>query len=455
MIPSMHLFPLSIFILIALLAPLPLAAASPAPVQLAENGAWCWFQDERAIIDGDRVFVASVKSPEGDIDIHQWDLETGEVQSHTLAEKFLSDDHAVPALLVRPDGRLLVAWSGHGAEPIHWTISREPGDIGSWTRTRTLDPGARTTYNNLFRLAEEGGRIYNFHRGIGFNPNYLVSDDDAESFRYGGRLFAWPKPDQDAGGTGIDGGRPYLTYASDHRSRIHFTATDDHPRAFDNSIYHGYIEDGKIHHSDGTVEAPLSRTRESTTQPSDLTTVFAGDGDNVAWNIDLELDASGNPIALFSIQKDAGAYRGLRAHPDDGQDHRYGYARWDGAAWQVHAIAYAGTRLYPGEDDYTGLGAIDPNDPTTVVISTDAHPVSGAPLISAADGQRRHELFVGRTPDGGASWTWRALTRDSKADNLRPIIPAGQGKAAVVLWLRGDYRSYTDYRLEVLGMRLP
>jgi hypothetical protein len=43
--------------------------------------------------------------------------------------------------------------------------------------------------------------------------------------------------------------------------------------------------------------------------------------------------------------------------------------------------------------------ALDPNDPDQVVISTNADPGTGQPLISQSDEQRHWELFDGRTSD--------------------------------------------------------
>ena len=40
--------------------------------------------------------------------------------------------------------------------------------------------------------------------------------------------------------------------------------------------------------------------------PEELTRVFAGDADHVAWNVDLELDRDGRPVALFSVQRHHG-----------------------------------------------------------------------------------------------------------------------------------------------------
>ncbi len=84
-----------------------------------------------------------------------------------------------------------------------------------------------------------------------------------------------------------------------------------------------------------------------------------------------------------------------------GLDHRYHLARLGPGGWQQHEIAYGGERLYAGEDDYTGLVAIDPEDVNQLVISSNADPVSGAPLISSADHKRHYEIFEGKSSDGG------------------------------------------------------
>jgi hypothetical protein len=137
-----------------------------------------------------------------------------------------------------------------------------------------------------------------------------------------------------------------------------------------------------------------------------------------------------------------------------GDDMRYRYARWDGTAWRDHQLAYAGTRLYSGEDDYTGLAVLDPTDPTIVYISTNANPTTGAPLMSTADGKRHWEILRGNTTNAGDSWQWTPVTMNSTLDNLRPIVVSDGGARKVLLWLRGTYRAYTDYQQQVLMLIL-
>ena len=133
-----------------------------------------------------------------------------------------------------------------------------------------------------------------------------------------------------------------------------------------------------------------------------------------------------------------------------GADHRYRLARWTGTRWQDGEVGYAGSRLYAGEDDYTGGFALVPGAPSVVFVSTNAHPATGEPLVSRQDGRRHWELFRGESKDGH-EWQWQALTRDSTVDNIRPVVPRASGEP-IVLWLRGSYRSYTDYDLELVAL---
>lgn len=189
---------------------------------------------------------------------------------------------------------------------------------------------------------------------------------------------------------------------------------------------------------DGRLMGPLPVGTNTAFRAWNFTRVYQGGPTNVAWMSDLHLDRAERPVILFTTQRDgAGLMMGA-----GGMDHRFHYARWDGAQWVTHEIAHAGTRLYPGEDDYTGLGAIDPQKPSVVYISTDADPATGRPLISRASYRRFHELFRGETPDGGATWQWTAITSNSSTDNLRPLVPIwpdAQGRTSVV-WMRGGYR---------------
>jgi len=301
--------------------------------------------------------------------------------------------------------------------PLAWgpaRVANTPGEDATYA-------GNNATYANLFHMPN--GRLYNFIRAFHHDPNYMYSDDEGETWKYGGRWLY-----------GKGGYSPYLKYAYDGKGTIHFIATEDHPRNFDNSLYHGYVRDGAMYRTDGTKVGTLSTTTDTKIATWDFTKIYQGDPDNVAWMVDVEIDRNDRPYVLFSTQVDG---RGL-PRGQGGMDLRYHYARLDASGWHHEEIAYAGRRLYPDEDDYSGLGALDPNDPDVVYISTDADPVSGAPLVSAADNKRHYELFRGERSAAG-KWTWMPFTRNSTNDNLRPVIPKWNDPRTAIAWMRGAY----------------
>lgn len=428
-------------------------------IQLNDNGAWSWFMDERAIVHDGKLIVGSVRSVGnfgsgredddwGNVELAVNELIGGATERVVLDRHFEQDDHDGPALLALPDGRILAVYTRHAVErKVFYRISA-PGSPLEWgpvqefeTPGRDSAPfsGDNVTYSNLFRLTS--GRIVNFFRGSGYDPNYMYSDDDGQTWSYGGRLL-----------DGGDGYGPYLKYGFDGANTIHFIVTEDHPRNYDNSLYHGYVRDGQIHSSDGKLVLPLSDRTEAKLVPENLTQVFRGGPDSVAWMADVELDAEHRPCVIFSVQKDG---RGL-PRGQGGFDHRYWYARWDGDEWRSHEIAYAGRRLYPGEDDYTGLAAIDPKKCSVIFISTDADPQTGEPLVSSADGKRHRELFRGQTSDAGATWRWTPITANSTVDNLRPIVPKWDDPRTALVWMRGTYRNnHGEWTTTVVRLLLP
>jgi hypothetical protein len=430
----------------------PAAPALRTPIVLNDDGGWCWFQDERALVLGGRLVFGSVAAGRSDparlgmVEATSVDLATGAATRFRLSATRVEqagryDDHDTPAFVVRGDGRLVAVWAGHGYDNrILSRVSLRPGDATAWSEERVFvpSPSSSVTYANAYRLAGERGRIYDFYRGLDnrFKPSLAWSDDEGESWRSGGVVIDVPAAFRH---------RPYVKYASDGQDTVHLAYTEGHPRNFDNSLYHAFYRKGTLHRSDG---AAIRALAEGLRDPVEGTRIFAGDAANVAWVADLELDAQGRPFVGYSVQKDsAGLPPG-----QGGSDHRYRLARWTGQQWEDREIAFAGTRLYAGEDDYTGGIALLPGDPTRVFISTDADPATGAPLVSAADGKRHWEVFRGATADGGRTWRWQPVTRDSTADNLRPIVPRTPGGDELLLWLRGRYRSYTDYGLEVVGL---
>jgi hypothetical protein len=420
---------------------------SGAPLVITDDGGWSWFQSPRAIMLRGQLIIGSVSSGwsdparRGDVEALVYDFASRTTTVVELHNQLELDDHDSAVFLPRPDGRLLALYAKHGTENHFYSRLSQPDDALTWMPETTYTPTAATqlTYSNLFLLTGENDRVYDFYRGLdaSYKPSYAFSGDLGASWTSGNVVIGFPS-------TVLQ--RPYVRYATNGTDTIHLIYTDAHPRDFDNSLYHIYYRGGMLWKSDGTLIRALSMGLNT---PDEGTRIFQGDPQNVAWSVDVVLDAAQRPVATYSVQVgSAGLPVGM-----GGDDIRYRYARWDGSAWHDSQLAYAGSRLYSGEDDYSGLVAIDPANPSVVYLSTNADPVTGAPLASAADGQRHYEIFRGVTTDGGATFAFSPVTEDSTEDNLRPILPPpGSDGQRALIWLRGQYRAYTDYTQAVVAL---
>jgi hypothetical protein len=177
---------------------------------------------------------------------------------------------------------------------------------------------------------------------------------------------------------------------------------------------------------------------------TELTQVFAAnsrfDGTMMthAWTISLAIDGAGRPYGLISAR--------AADQPENSNftDHRFFYVCFDGKQWRVHQLAKAGACLWPAEQDYTGLAALNPSDPNVVYVSTTVDPRNDSPLAV-------HEIFQGKTDDGGATWSWTPITRNSTVDNLRPLVVAWDGDNSLLAWFRGTMRRSQHYDAAMVG----
>ena len=437
--------------------------------------AWCWFQDQRAIIDncdpqqpilltGAVTYGDKDSDKRGDIDLYWAKISTNikkpllKKGRFELDNQLQMDDHAAPAFMVRADGKYLVAWSMHGNDKyIRTRISKYSGDPTSWTETVKSDaPKAGITYTNPYFLSEANngkGQIFNGIRSRGFDSNYLVSNDLGENWNYAGRVLdaddPWPKDP--------DGGRAYVKYAGDGKSKVHLFSTDDHPVVnfnkernasgpYLNSIYYAYIQNGKLYKDDRTI-IDDNLLDDKAVPPTQMTmllkdsTLFGKDAMRRGWVDDIKVAPDNNPFGIIQFRAN-----------DNPLDHRYFYVRLKDGKWNVNFLAYAGD--YIGETDqpdYTGLASVDAANPDVVFISTSCNPVTGKPLISKVTQKQQNEIFMGKTADLGKTWTWVPLTKDSKCDNLRPIVPTWTKGKSLVLWMKGNYPSYREYYTQIVG----
>lgn len=401
-------------------------AADPTPQIFTADGAWCWFSDPRAVYRDGRLIAGWVSS-DGSIQVGARPLTGGETQTVTLAPQFEKDDHDHPTFAVLRDGGLTAFYSRHSKGDMFLATTRGTGDFATWTESRALgfiDPTKGRhgiTYNNPFVLSAEDHALWFFFRGSDFKPTVTISRDGGATWSPQRTLISEQGRDT--------GNRPYAKYWSDGKGRIDILFTDGHPRnEAKNSVYFVRYEKGAFWKADGTKIADLEQLP---LQPSQCDRVYDGATAGRAWVWSIVEDAAGRPVI------------GYTRLPSE-QDHRYHYARWDGAVWVDHEITGGGgwfPKTPAGEKErephYSGGLSIDPTNPDRVFASV---PVNGV-----------FEIAEFTTRDGGASWSSVAVTRDSKSDNVRPFaVPGTPPGQAVVMWMHNlNYVHYTNYRTEL------
>lgn len=406
-------------------------------ITFMHNSGWCWFQDPRAIINNRKLVIGGVAgNGQGEAAIGVYDLSKSEILGRTIiANNFDHDDHNSPAFYARPDGKLLTVYAKHSTESKHYYRISNTENYLNWGHEFIKNYSDPVTYMNLYYL-KDNNTLYNFYRGIEWNPTVTTSKDQGVTWSKEVHLIR----------SEVKGyQRPYTRYTSNGKDTVAISFTDAHPRQFGNSLYYAEFRHGNFYKADGTFIKNLAK--EGPLKPSEADKVFKGSGDgfradnlsakNSAWTSSVVLDKQGNPHIAYSLYL-------------SNQDHRYRLASWNGNHWVDREIAYAGTRLYDLESSYTGLVTLDPADPTHIVLSSDVNPTTGESLGG------KHQIFTAhvQTDDSLQDIHWNQLTHDLKRHNIRPMILNGEDNE-VILWLRGQYHSYTDYNLDAVGIVTP
>ncbi len=406
-------------------------------IQFSSNGAWCWYQDERAVIDkvNNIIIIGSNRTSNGHDYVDIYDIPTGRIRNDDLGY-IGSDDHDTPGLLIRPDGKYLAMFAKHNSDKI---TQYRIFDGGTWSADKTFDwntqPGGadfNTTYSNVYYLSAED-RTYDISRGNGHGgQNFIISIDQGDTWSYGGFLTT-------NGNVGYVNG--YFKYCSNGIDRIDFVCTEYHPRDYNTSIYHGYIKNNQTFKSDGTlVDDNIFDKNPST--PQDYTPVFQADTElngmtmKHCWNTDVQRYSDGTIATIVTARTN---------NDSNNPTHAFIYCRYDGTTWKSTYLGNAGLKLYSSEQDYTGLAAMHPNTPDIIYISTTYDPRDNSFLT-------KHEIFKGVTRDSGTTWGWTPITQNSTVDNLRPIVPEWENYKTALIWFRGNYYSAQNISAEIVGI---
>ena len=404
-----------------------------APAELIEfidNGGWCWYQDERVIMhDGKLVVGAIAGKGQGDVKVATYDMDKQKHLGTTmLRANFEMDDHNAPVFCVLPDNRVLTVYEEHfkRRDPHHYYRLSEPNDTTKWQpEYKQVHKKTHVTYANLYYIKSEK-RLYNFFRQARtYAPFFCYSEDLGKTWSDDFQLIDDGNPKRRQ--------RPYARYCYDGDATVHVTFTDGHPRCCNNNVYYAKFKAGKFYKADGTFIKDLKKG--GPLQPKEADLIYTGGRrDNRGWTSSIRLDKVGNPCIGYTV------YR-------TNEDHRYCYARFDGKKWHNSEVAFGGSCFWAKENDYTGLITIDPTDVNTIYMATNVDPQTGKKI-----GTGKHEIYKAVTADNGKTWVWTAITANSKQDNIRPVIPPSDGKHYALLWLRGTFKSFIEYDLDVVGI---
>jgi hypothetical protein len=398
------------------------------------DGVWTWFNDQRAILLNSGKVAIGANTRNGQPVIAQ-NESNGLITRGILHARIGVDDHDNPALLRRAsDGKIIAHYCGHGSDANYYQrISSNADDISTWgseTNIGTQFVGAgsidKFAYANLFQLTGESNKLFSFFRAkfsadaSDWTTHYSTSSDDGATWAQGARLF-WS-------------GRPYFKAARNGTTRIDILLSQGNPTDTPGSpcnIYHCYYEGGAFYTSAGI---SMGSPPYTTSQP---TVVYDSTSSGLpAWNWDIVIDGSNNPVACFSVFQTA-------------TDHRYHQARWSGSAWVDHEICAAGRDIYPIADRseiyYSGGVITDPDDVNTVYCSRQ---VDGNGNIDTSNGV--FQLFKYVSADNGATWTGTQLTFGTEYC-FRPYIPIG---SRTLLYCTGSYTSYLNYRTRIESLAI-
>lgn len=370
-------------------------------VELSPTGTWTWFQNPQGVYANGRTFFTWSYLGAW---VGSYDHATDTIETHRLLET-PQNDHNVVAIGIRPDGRILAAYSPHNG-PMDVAVSVEPYDVSAWGEPLRLET-EYATYPNLYYLAEEETWHLIYRQGPpgAWPTRWRTSTDDGETWSGQATLFQ------------NGGQRPYMQVVGNGVDRLNLSLTDGHPGINPtNSIYHLQYDAGVWRDSAG---ADLG---SPPFEPADVTRVYNGaSATGRGWCSDIAIDAAGRPVMVFASFLSE-------------TDHRYHYARYDGAAWQVEELTAAGRNIYElaGEPHYFAGICLNHDDTSIVYLCREVE-------------TDRWELE--RWTSAAGAWQVEPITEDSPTapyKNFRPYYPRG-GSPFEVIWAAGSYTSYITY----------
>ena len=402
---------------------------------VADEGAWCWFADPRALHYENAAGTINATYI-GYIDVHgnvkatQYDWVKHRKTDVLIRSYFQPDDHNNPTFVVLPDERVMIFYTRHTDEAKIWyRISQKPGDITALGDEKYLATANNTTYPSPFILSDDPNHIYLCWRGINWHPTIarltMPDANDNCAFDFG--------PKQIVQSTGD---RPYAKYQSNGKDKIYLSYTTGHPdNEMPDWLYFNVID---INQGNGPILRDIKGNQLSVIangvhnvnkQSSYASAHPAAIVDNTAsirnWVWQITLDKDENPVIAYP-------------HIDDAKTtHVYWYARWTGSEWRRTWVQYGGHAFHANwnstERCYSGGMAVDPENVNDLYLSI---PTKNG--VYNKDGV--YEIWKYTIDDEGTVAGSEQITRNSAKNNVRPfIIPGSKNSPLRLAWMNGDY----------------
>lgn len=311
--------------------------------------------------------------------------------------------HLAPAILVRTsDHKIVVAAVANAGstQPIVW-ISTSAEDATSFGAGTAVGPSGVYTYTNLVAL---GTDIYlitaHWSSGSQRDLAWMKSTDGGATW---GSLVQVMIPALST---------TFFWHVVGNGSRIDIYSTDT-DRDTPSSVYHAYWDGSTLRNSAGTSLGALPAFSNDATLVSDASLGGA--------YVESATTSGGNPAAVLFANTGSSTLQRL--------------ATWNGSAWSLHTIVDQGG--YIGGNANIAGGAIASGDAATAYL-----PVKVG---------SHFEVRQYRTPDGGTTWNYLALTSGSASDNASPTVPQNADPGLAVIWGLGTYTSDSNFVFDVWG----
>ncbi len=455
----------------------------------------------------DKTYMGWVED-EGTIVVGEYDHDNDTYKRVVIHEFLEADDHNNPAVVVLPDGRIMVFYSKHTTEDrMYYCVSKNPEDITEWNDwqyyhcyTAVENSTYNATYPSVFIVHDDAGIegndvIYVGWRGVHWKPTlakFSIPDENGVvDVVMGQTQFAnttYNTGSYADGGRSDGGRRPYTKYDYDFdRSKIYITFTANHPdNDVNNNIYYVTfdIADQNLYTAKGNLLQPLpfENSSEYVYQGAkgtngqwgiitnelvddypellvfDSNEQISSGGERRGWTWDIKVNEAGEPCIVYvdvtatapGPNGELPTWYGPSVNDSTRSHHYYWYARWDTntQTWVKTFLTYGGKWWHENatqERCYSGGLTFDHNAADANVIYLS--------IPTMGEYGNIFEIYRWESDDHGATWTVREpITENSKINNVRPnaiynykVDEDGNHAGPRLLWKSGEYRYWMNY----------